>query len=241
MKNKLSGLLLIAFSFIMASSANAQYVDLTTGKSITIIKNQANGMMYNPETQRVVYLYINPSTKDTFYGRTGENINGKVMRMTTGRYVYNGDEGYVFDQGEFRPRRESDGYRKIFQGDGDVKLKGGDFKKKTEIDGDVKVKEGDAKAKAKADGDLKVKDGDLRGKIDNHGNAVIKDSTTKVRLNSDGTMKAKDSEEDYKGKVKASGKVKEKEGDTKRKLKNNTEKIKDDRSKTSATGDAGNQ
>ncbi len=226
MKKNFLVLCLTALLVFVINTSKAQYIDLSTGKTITVVKHQGNGMMYNPENQRAVYLYVDAATKDTIYGRTGAVINGKVRRMSDGKFAYYGDEGFVYDEGEFRTRRESDGYRKVFQGDGDVKLKGDNYKKKTELDGDVKTKDNGSKVKTKENGELKVKDGDFRAKIDEDANEKIKDSNTKVKMNSDGTMKLKDKEEDYKKKLTDSGKMKEKKGDRKRKVKNNTEKIK---------------
>lgn len=221
-------LLTIVLIAIGESNANAQFVDLSTGKRVTIVKHNGNGMMYNTETQRPVYMYVNPATNDTFYGRTGENINGKVMRNPGGKYTYQGDAGYVFKDSEFRLKSEADsaGYKKVFQRDGDVKVKYGNYKRKNEIDGDVKVKNGDTKIKLEADGTRKMKDGEFRSKKDKAGNLRVKDDSSKVKINADGSVKIKDKREDYKGKIDENGKMKEKEGNVKTKVKDDKTKVK---------------
>lgn len=211
---------IVVFAALFGSlTASAQYVDLATGKSVNLVKNQANGILYNPDSQRPVYLYVNPATSDTFYGRTGARINGNIGKAANGTYYYRGDSGYVYSNGEYRLRTESDNYRKIFDRDGDVILKGENFKKKTEIDGDVKVKRGEAKTKMEGDGVLKVKNGDYKKKIDSEGNYLEKDATFKAKAKVDGSSKIKDDTRDYKAKIGADGDFKEKTPDAKGKIK----------------------
>jgi hypothetical protein len=236
MKKKLLNVLAISMLSLASATSFGQFVDLTTGKKAVLVKHQGNGMMYNTETQRPVNIYVDPSTNDTFYGRTGANINGQVTRAN-GRYSYNGDT-YVYKSGEFTPRTEADneGYRKVFQGDGDVKVKYGDYKRKEKIDGDVKVKDGEAKMKSEPDGSLKVKDSGYKKKIDDAGNILEKDDSTKIKLNADGSVKVKDKTVDYKGKIDENGDVKEKDGKTKRKLKREDKlKIKNEEGKVKVT------
>lgn len=227
MKRNLS-LFSIAVMAFFATKLNAQYVDLSTGKTVTLVKHNGNGMMYSTETQRPVNIYINPSTSDTFYGRTGEVINGKVVRKANG-YSYAGDNAYIYKDGEFQVKTEADsaGYKKVFQKDGDVKVKYNNYKRKEEVDGDVKVKEGGAKTKIEQDGTTKVKDGDFKSKQDKAGNVRIKDDSAKVKINTDGSVKVKDKADDYKGKIKTDGKLKEKEAGTKTKMKVDTTKVKE--------------
>ncbi|MCW3107771.1 MAG: hypothetical protein JWQ09_2277 [Segetibacter sp.] len=221
-------LLTIVVIVIGLGKVKAQFIDLSTGKTVTLVKHNGNGMMYNTQTQRPVHIYVNTATNDTFYGRTGEIINGKVMRNSTGRYTYEGDGEYVYKEGEYRMKSEVDsaGYKKVFQRDGDVKVKYGNYKRKAEIDGDVKVKDGDAKTKLEEDGTRKVKDGAFRSKKDKAGNVRVKDDSSKVKINTDGSIKVKDKREDYKGKADGNGKVKEKEGNTKSKVKGDKTKVK---------------
>lgn len=219
MKKNLILVCLIAGLALASETINAQYIDLSTGRSISLIKHAGNGRMYNTENSRPVYLYINQSTNDTFYGRTGEKVNGKLKRTKEGRYVYDNDI-YVYKNGDYQFRTEADNYdKKIFDRDGDVILKGENGKKKTEIDGDMKKKEGEAKLKLEGDGVVKDKDGAYKMKVDAAGNILEKDSTYKTKLNADGSIKLKDKEEGYKGKVGEDGDIKEKTPAEKRKLK----------------------
>jgi hypothetical protein len=229
MKKYLLPAFVIAGFSLVSQSSNAQYIDLSTGKSVVLVKHQANGYMYNAETQRPVYIYINPSTNDTFYGRTGANINGKLTTYN-GRYTYNGDENYVYRNGDFQLKTEADfyrenGYKRKFQNDGDIKTKGSDTKIKEEPDGTLKVKQG----------------ADYRKKIDDQGNYKEKDSTFKVKAKVDGSVKVKDKGEDYKGKVDEKGDAKEKEKGTKRKLRREGKaKEKTEREKIQVTSGARN-
>ena len=226
---KYLGLLLIVAATLTISKTNAQLVDLSTGKTVTLVKHAGNGMMLNTETQRPVHIYIDAATNDTIYGRTGEVINGKVIRKANGGFGYD-DGDYLFDQGEYRLKRESDsaGYKKKIQSDGDVKVKYDNYKRKVEKDGDVKVKEPDSKTKVEEDGTMKVKEGDFRGKIDEEGNLRMKDDNSKVKVKTDGNIKVKDKSKDYKGKIDENGKRKEKVGDIKRKIKDDKIKVKTD-------------
>jgi hypothetical protein len=235
-KNLLLACIIASLAF-MSEKISAQYIDLSTGRSISLIKHSGNGVMYNTENSRPVYLYINTATNDTFYGRTGEKVNGKLMRTKEGRYTYDNDI-YVYKNGDYHFRTEADNYnKKIFDRDGDVILKGDDRKKKTEIDGDVKRKNGEAKTKIEGDGVLKDKDGAYKMKVDGDGNLLEKDSTYKAKLNADGSVKLKDKNADYKGKVDENGDIKEKEREEKRKMKDEKAKIKSDRKKAKIKDD----
>jgi hypothetical protein len=241
-------LLLVLFtSFTFASfTSSAQYIDLSTGRKVTLVKHYGNGFMYNTETQRPVYIYINPTTSDTFYGRTGENINGKVTRTREGRYSFN-DDAYVYRDGEYVSRADAGDdkgpdYKKKVKSDGTFKEKDVDYKRKIESDGDLKIKEDGAKMKAKNDGELKVKDGDYRRKIDEQGNEKQKDATGKTKENVDGSLKVKDKDEQYKGKVDTDGDVKQKDQNGKRKAKKDKLKVKDEEGKAKAKEEGnGNQ
>jgi hypothetical protein len=229
-----------------ALNSKGQYIDLTTGKKITLVKHNGNGFMYNVETQRPVYIYINTATSDTLYGRTGEVINGKVGRTRSGAYSYN-DDNYVYKNGEYLTRAEAGDdhgpeYKSKVKADGTIKEKDVDYKRKIEPDGDLKIKEQNAKLKANNNGELKVKDGDYRKKITEQGYEKEKDSTGKAKEFSDGSVKVKDKDADYKGKIQSDGTVKEKDNNTKRKGKQDKLKVKDEDGKTKVKeGDNGNQ
>lgn len=214
-------MLCIVSLLALSASTKAQYIDLTTGKPVVVIKNNADGMIYDTETQRALYIYINPTTNDTFYGRTGEIINGKIRRIEGGKYWYEGDSAFVYDNGSFRPRRDSDGrYKRFDRGDGDVIITGDNYKKKTELDGDVKVKDNGSKVKLEGEGVIKAKDGDYRLKQTAEGYSKEKDANFKMKKETDGSMKMKDKSRDYKGKVDEKGNLKEKKEGQKTKLEN---------------------
>lgn len=195
-------------------NAQAQYVDLSTGKTVTLVKHAGNGMMYNTENSRPVHIYVNPATSDTFYGRTGENINGKVSHSATEGYYYQGDGDYIYRDGEYRLRTEADtpGYKRKTKSDGSQKVKYEDYKRKTNASGEeVKVKDGDAKLKTKEDGSVKLKDGSYKGKMDSNGNMKEKADSAKLKVDANGSMKLKDKRDNSKLKVDENGKTKEKD------------------------------
>lgn len=141
-------------SFIIAVSAlilcacrhEGKYVDLRTGERIDVVKDDSTGYMVNSETRKPVYLYVEPATHDTFYGRTGVKISGKVLRSPDGVYSYN-DEEYTFKDSTFQKKPEE----KV------ISVNGGDVKIKVDDAGKIKIKGNDKKIKIK-DGKVKIKD-----------------------------------------------------------------------------------
>lgn len=228
MKQRL-GFLLTALLALTVSISKAQYIDLSTGQSVELVKHQGNGMMLDVKTQRPVYLYINNQTGDTMYGRTAAVVNGKLTKSSTGAFMFEDEDGYIYKDGEYRMKTEADsaGYRRKMQSDGDVKVKYDGYKRKVESDGDVKEKETGAKTKVELDGTIKRKDGDFRGKIDKEGNIRLKDDNTKIKAKVDGKMKVKDKQDDAKVKVdEDDGDIKIKEHGEKRKIKGEKDKAK---------------
>jgi hypothetical protein len=114
---------------IAACDNNDKYVDLETGKTVTVEKDSSTGYMINTETKKPVNIYVNTETHDTIYGRTGKVINNHVIKHSDGRFTY----GAAADE------NNSD-YKEKVQDDGDIKIKDGDTKIKIEANGDEKVK-----------------------------------------------------------------------------------------------------
>lgn len=135
-----SFLAVIALMCFTGCDDKETFVDLETGKTITVVKDSTTGYMINAETKEPVRIYVNTKTNDTIYGRTGKVINNLVVKTADGKYTYT-------DESEIKVKVETDG-----NGDGD-----GDYKKKVEADGDIKIKDGDTKIKIEADGDKKIK------------------------------------------------------------------------------------
>jgi hypothetical protein len=138
----------IAAILLVSCDGKDHYVDLNTGKTIIVEKDSATGYMINTETKEPVTLYVNTTTHDTIYGKTGKVVNNLVVKSGDGRYTYqaNGDVKMT----------DNDGDKIKMEADGDYKIKDGDYKKKVEKDGDIKIKDGDTKIKIK-DGEKKVK------------------------------------------------------------------------------------
>lgn len=123
-----SGIFITSF-FMSCADQNAHYIDLETGKHITVAKDSTNGVMVNKETGEPVAIYVDTDTKDTIYGKTGKVINNHVIKTEDGKYSYDAQDN------------EPESY----------KIKDGDYKKKVEKDGDVKIKDGDSKVKVDGD------------------------------------------------------------------------------------------
>ncbi len=124
-----------AFITLSCSMEKGRYIDLRTGEKIEIEKDQATGAWVNKETNRPVYIYVDTKSDDTIYGKTGEVINGHVVKTGDNLYWYDMDEEY--------------------------KVKTGDYKYKVEKDGDIKIKTDDKKIKIDGEtGEKKVKNDD---------------------------------------------------------------------------------
>jgi hypothetical protein len=146
------GFFTLVFVWACNNNPEAEYIDLTSGKTIMVEKDGESGYMVNSETKKPVYLYVNSAKRDTFYGRTGKKINNHIV-YDGGEYRYD-DDDYVYKNGDYKVKTD----------DEDIKIKDGDYKKKTD-DGDVKIKDGDYKKKTD-DGDVKIKDGNTKIKIE---------------------------------------------------------------------------
>lgn len=113
-----------AFAWAACNNADDRYIDLNTGKKVKLEKD-GSGLMVNAETKKPLYIYIDTKTNDTIYGKTGEVVNGHILKT--------GDNTY--------------GYDMDIKSDGEYKYKDGDYKIKVEADGDIKIKDGDTKTK----------------------------------------------------------------------------------------------
>ncbi|MEO6328376.1 MAG: hypothetical protein ABIO55_05570 [Ginsengibacter sp.] len=143
----LSGISFLILGVISCSDNNTRYIDLNTGKSVSVIKDSSTGYMLNAETKEPLVVYYDSETKDTLYGHTGEIINHKVMRHHDGKYYYE-IPGPVDVKPAALTQDEID--REL--------LKNGDYKKKVGKDGDVKIKTDDIKIKVDGEtGEKKVK------------------------------------------------------------------------------------
>lgn len=143
----------IAFVFTTGCDNDKEkIVDLETGKTITVVKDSTTGYMINTETREPVQLYVNTSTNDTIYGRTGKVVNNLVVRTPDGKYTYMDDSEIEVSTGG--SSSGSTGGTSGGSGSGD-----GDYKMKVEKDGDIKIKDGDIKIKIE-DGKKKVKKDD---------------------------------------------------------------------------------
>lgn len=133
-------LTLITFAFFTGCDNKETYVDLETGKTITVVKDSTTGYMINAETRQPLGIYVNTATNDTIYGKTGKVINNLMVKSADGKYTYSdGNEVKVKDDGEIKVENDDDDYKKKVEKDGDIKIKDGDTKIKIE-DGKKKIK-----------------------------------------------------------------------------------------------------
>jgi hypothetical protein len=144
MKTKSFFILALSISAFSSCDNKETFVDLETGKEITVTTDSATGYMINAETKEPVGIYVNNKTHDTIYGRTGKVINNLVIKNTDGKFSY-------ADDTEIKVKDEGATIKVTTDGNGDD-----DYKKKVEKDGDVKIKDGDTKIKIE-DGKKKIK------------------------------------------------------------------------------------
>lgn len=125
------------------------YVDLTTGKTVYIIRDEKTGYATDSVAKVPVEFYVNTSTNDTLF-RTGMVVNNLLIEEE-GKWKL--DETKVKIDGDEIKIKDGDSKVKV---DGEEsKTKDGDYKKK--VDGnDVKIKDGDSKIKIE-DGEVKTK------------------------------------------------------------------------------------
>jgi|SRR5688572_4485859 len=138
MKKTLASALGIAMiiGLVSCSDTKDRYVDLRTGKSVELVKDEKSGLLVDANTKEPVYIYVDTRNDDTIYGKTGEVINGHVIKNDNNEYVYEKD---------FQP----------------YEVKGEDYKVEVEKDGDIKIKDGDSKIKKDGEtGEKKVKNDD---------------------------------------------------------------------------------
>jgi hypothetical protein len=119
-------LFVLVASFALYACTNDRYVDLNTGRGIKLEKDPQTGLMVNTETKKPVKIYVDTRTHDTIYGPSGKVINGSIVKISDGTYVY--------DNNDIKSNNESGDKRKV-EKDGDVKIKDGDTKIK--IDGET--------------------------------------------------------------------------------------------------------
>lgn len=115
---------------ISCADSNHRYIDLESGKHITVVKDSTSGYMVNADSREPVTIYVDTQNGDTIYGKTGKVINNHVIKTEDGKYKYVSNDTNVETEE-----------------DGAYKIKDGDYKKKVEADGDVKIKDGDTKTK----------------------------------------------------------------------------------------------
>lgn len=148
---------MIIAAFVLMGSyacmdAGGRYLDLSTGESVDLEKDEKTGLMVNAETGEPVRMYVDRETDDTIWGASGKVINGRVVKLDNGNWAYKDDDEYKAKYGDdVKIKRDDDEY----------KIKSGDYKKEVEKDGDITIKDGDKKIKIDGEtGEKKVKNDD---------------------------------------------------------------------------------
>lgn len=156
------------------SNEEGRFLNLTSGEEVDIVRND-EGEMVDRETKKPVLLYVDTKEKDTFYGITGEKVNGHLRVLDNDVYVYSdgdqqvkidGDEYKILD-GDGKIKWDADGseykykddHLKVKEEEGEMKIKRDGYKKKVDEDGDIKIETRDKKIKIDGEtGEKKVKD-----------------------------------------------------------------------------------
>jgi hypothetical protein len=155
----------LLFSVLTACNRNeGRYLNLTTGEEVSLEKDE-EGRMIDSETRKPVLLYVDAKKKDTFYGISGDKVNGRLYRLDNGAYVYsNGAQKIKIDGDEYKV--ETANAKEKWDADGsEYKYKDGDEKVKADGDG-YKIKRDGYTKKIDEDGDVKIETRDKKIKID---------------------------------------------------------------------------
>lgn len=145
-------------------SAADDYLDLGTGNNVRIRQN-SSGAGYTSESGGNLGLIVNTATRDTFWGPTGQLVNGYVVYRNS---VWNVDDMKLERNGEGFKLKSSDGEQKIKMNENETKIKNGEGKLKVS-DGEIKYKDDSVKIKSNGH-ETKIKTKDQKTTIDRHGN-----------------------------------------------------------------------
>jgi len=137
------------------------YIDLKTGKTIRIHRDTVQDI-YVTEDLAPLDIYVNTTTRDTFWGPEAIFVNNALIRDDAGMYTVD----------EMRVEQNGDGYKAKTE-DGELKVK--------DNENELKMKDGDAKVKSN-ENEYKYKDGDTKIKS-NENETKIKTSSSKTNIN----------------------------------------------------------
>jgi hypothetical protein len=182
---KTGSIFLSALTLVLGLSAcnsnEGRFLNLSTGEEVDIVRND-KGEMVDRETNKPVLLYVDTKEKDTFYGLTGQKVNGHLRVLDDNVYLYadgdqqvkiDGDEYKILD-GDAKIKWDADGseykYKddnlKVKQDGDDLKIKRDGYTKKVDEDGDVKIETRNKKIKIDGEtGERKVKDQSIFSKV----------------------------------------------------------------------------
>ncbi len=164
--------LLIGFS--ACNRGEGRFLNLTSGEEVNLVRDE-EGRMVDKKTRKPVLLYVDTKNRDTFFGITGDKVNGRLSMIDEGVYVYH------------------DGERKIKIDGDEYKIKDGDSKEKWDADGsEYKYKDDNVKIKADAD-DFKIKRDGYTKKVDEDGDVKIETRDKKIKVDGEtGERKVKE-------------------------------------------------
>ena len=127
-----------------------EYVNLTSGEKVTIVKDPETGIAIDSKTQIPVQFYYDPVTLDTMY-QSGMVVNNLLIKEGDGKYKLD-DMKIKVDGDEIKIKTDTS---KLKIDGNEMKMKTADGKMKVDGD-DGKIKTDDTKIKVD-DGEMKVK------------------------------------------------------------------------------------
>ncbi len=104
---------------VVKLKANADYIDLKTGKKIRLRVDTVTQFVLNEVTKEPIVFYIDPATNDTFDAR-GRLVNKALIRNTDGDYTINESmlmpqetvlEDTIADLGKSKEKIKDDKYK----------------------------------------------------------------------------------------------------------------------------------
>lgn len=127
-----------------------EYVNLTSGETVTIVRDPETGIAIDSKTQIPVQFYYDPVTLDTMY-QSGMVVNNLLIKEGDGKYKLD-DMKIKIDGDEIKIKTDTS---KLKIDGNEMKMKTADGKMKVDGD-DGKIKTDDTKIKVD-DGEMKVK------------------------------------------------------------------------------------
>jgi hypothetical protein len=126
-----------------SSVSEGSYINLSTGKTVTVKRDESTGYAWDATLNEPIEFYISPSTRDTF-DRMGRVVSNYLIHSSEGKYM--------IDEQKWKTRIDSDGDMKAKDGEGNkIKYDASSGSLKTKSADGSKEKLKDDKYKSKTD------------------------------------------------------------------------------------------